>query len=1223
MLQIKDICKEYRTNGFVQKALDHVSLNLRDNEFVAILGPSGSGKTTLLNIIGGLDRYDSGDLIIDGISTQKYNDRDWDSYRNHTIGFVFQSYNLIPHQTVLANVELALTISGVSKSERRQRAIQALEEVGLGKQLHKKPNQMSGGQMQRVAIARALVNNPDILLADEPTGALDSATSVQVMDLLQEVAKDRLVVMVSHNPELAKQYATRIVNLRDGKICADSDPFVPAEQKAPTHKNMGRASMSFLTALSLSFNNLKTKKARTLLTAFAGSIGIIGIALILSLSSGVNVYIQNVERDTLSEYPLQIQSTGFDSTALLGGMSEQSDQSPGQVGILEMVTKLFSTMNSNDLKSLKAYLDSGQSGIDNYASAVEYAYDCKPQIYRLDGDGVRQVNPDSSFAALGLGSSMSSSSIMSTMMGTDVFHEMPSEEALYRNQYEVKAGRWPENAMECVLVLTPGGSMSDFMLYTLGLRDATELDTMVQQFVHEENVTTPSHLKSYAYDDILGITFKVVSSPDYYEYDSEYGVWRDKREDAAYMRTLVEQGDDLTIVGVVQPTESGTAIMQFGTAYPTALTHHLAEKASSSKIVQDQLADPHTNVFTNEPFGQKQGANDFSLDSLVDIDEEALRKMFSFDESDLSDSLEGAFSWEDMGQINPSDLDLSKIDLEQIDLSGMIRPEDLQLDLPAFPQMDMASLMQGVQFHVSADSMETLVTGLMDGWKEYTQAHPEADYSGMSEDFLAFLHTDAGCRILKENLQDILQTNGIVAPTQEQVQELLRLVLSDFLAYCQEVHPEMFAPPPEPSTPESGQVETTPAPEAQLQAYLTEYLGTDRAQVIITDWMNRTFPTAKDFEITQDQLEKLVADLTAGYRDYAVANGLPDPSKIGAYFADYMATASAQNILSAGVVSMVDASGLQQQLGTVMESYMKTVGTSLAESLGTSLQTGLASVMEEAMEQVMGQVMLQVAENMQSIMEKAVNSLGDNLAQAFQFDPEDFAQAFSIQMDAEDLSELLQSLRLTQSDTYESNLSSLDYVDFENPSVISIYPRDFESKEQVTEILQAYNDRMKAEGKDEQAITYTDTVGTLMSSVTDIIDVISYVLIAFVAISLVVSSIMIGVITYISVLERKKEIGILRAMGASKRNISQVFNAETFIIGLTSGLIGIGLTLLILIPGNMLIHHLANSQEINAFLPVGGALLLIGLSVLLTLLGGLIPAKKAAKSDPVTALRTE
>lgn len=1223
MLQIKDICKEYRTNGFVQKALDHVSLNLRDNEFVAILGPSGSGKTTLLNIIGGLDRYDSGDLVIDGISTQKYNDRDWDSYRNHTIGFVFQSYNLIPHQTVLANVELALTISGVSKAERRQRAIQALEEVGLGKQLHKKPNQMSGGQMQRVAIARALVNNPDILLADEPTGALDSVTSVQVMDLLKEVAKDRLVVMVSHNPELAKQYATRIVNLRDGKICADSDPFVPEEQEAPTHKNMGKASMSFLTALSLSFNNLKTKKARTLLTAFAGSIGIIGIALILSLSSGVNVYIQNVEHDTLSEYPLQIQSTGFDSSALFGGASQQTDQPEGQVGILQMVTKLFSTMNSNDLKSLKAYLDSGQSGIETYASAVEYAYDCKPQIYRLDGNGVRQVNPDSSFAALGLGSSMSSSSVMSTMMGTDVFHEMPGEEDLYRSQYEVKAGRWPKNYNECVLVLTAGGSMSDFMLYTLGLRDATELDTMVQQFVHEENVTTPSNIQSYPYDDILGITFKVVSSPDYYEYDSEYGIWRDKRDDESYMRSLVEQGEDLTIVGIVQPSESGSAMMQSGIAYPTSLIQHLADKAAASKIVQDQLADPDTNVFTGEPFGQEKGETDFSLDSLVNVDEDALGDLFSFDESDLTDSLEGAFSWEDMGQMDPGDLDISSIDLGQIDLSGMIRPEDLQLDLPAFPQMDLASLMQGVQFHVSADSIGALVTGLMDGWKEYTQAHPEADYSGIGESFLDFLHSETGCQILKDNLQDILQANGIVSPTQEQVQELLRMVLSDFLAYCQEVHPEIFDPLPQPSTPESGQSRNAPDQKVLLQKYLVEYLATARAQAIITDWMNSTLPAAKDFEITQEQMEKLVADLTAGYRDYAVAGGLPDPGKIGTYFADYMATETAQKVLTSSVAAMVDASGLQQQLGSTMAAYMKTVGSSLAESLGSSLQTGMASVMEQAMEQVMGQVMLQVAENMQSVMEKAVNSLGDNLAEAFQFDPEDFAQAFSIQMDAEDLSELLQSLRLTQSDTYESNLSALDYVDFESPSIISIYPRDFESKEHVTEILQAYNDRMKAEGKDDQTITYTDTVGTLMSSVTDIIDVISYVLIAFVAISLIVSSIMIGVITYISVLERKKEIGILRAMGASKRNISQVFNAETFIIGLTSGLIGIGLTLLILIPGNMLIHHLANSNDINAFLPVGGAMFLIALSVLLTLLGGLIPAKKAAKSDPVTALRTE
>ena len=544
MLQIRDICKEYRTGSLVQKALDHVSLNLRDNEFVAILGPSGSGKTTLLNIIGGLDRYDSGDLIINGISTKKYKDRDWDSYRNHTIGFVFQSYNLIPHQTVLANVELALTISGVGKAERRERAVRALEQVGLGSQLHKKPSQMSGGQMQRVAIARALVNDPDILLADEPTGALDSATSIQVMDLLQEVAKDRLVVMVTHNPELAEQYATRIVNLRDGKIRSDSNPFEPdgALAEQAVHKNMGKSSMSLLTALSLSFNNLKTKKARTILTSFAGSIGIIGIALILSLSSGVNAYIQDVERDTLSEYPLEIQSTGFDFSSMLTADSGGGG-STGEVNIIEMVTDMFSTMDSNDLKSLKAWLESGESGIEQYTSAVEYSYDVMPQIYRLEGDGIRQVNPDNSFAALGLGSSMSSSSMMSSMMGTDVFYEMPDDQDLYISQYDVKAGHWPENYNECVLVLTSGGSISDFMLYTLGLRDSAELDEMVDQFVNEENVQTPDDMGTYNYDDILGITFKLVNSPDYYEYDSEYDVWRDNTDDEAYMRSLVENSE--------------------------------------------------------------------------------------------------------------------------------------------------------------------------------------------------------------------------------------------------------------------------------------------------------------------------------------------------------------------------------------------------------------------------------------------------------------------------------------------------------------------------------------------------------------------------------------------------------------------------------------------------------------------------------------------------------
>ena len=524
MLQIKNIHKRYKTGDLIQKALDGVSLNLRDNEFVAILGPSGSGKTTLLNIIGGLDRYDQGDLIINGISTKKYKDRDWDSYRNHTIGFVFQSYNLIPHQTVLSNVELALTISGISKAERRERAKKALEQVGLGNQGHKKPNQMSGGQMQRVAIARALVNDPDILLADEPTGALDSDTSVQVMELLKEVAKDRLVVMVTHNPELAQDYATRIVELKDGTIRSDSHPYHVSENKLdkPEHKNMGKSSMSFLTALSLSFNNLRTKKARTILTSFAGSIGIIGIALILSLSNGVNQYIQSIEEETLSEYPLQIQSTGFDMTSMMVDVqdNQNEEKQEGDIQVLQMITNMFSKIGANDLASLKQYLDESNTNIKQYTNAVEYTYNVSPQIYNTDTKEIRQVHPDQSFQSLGLGSSSSGNSMMSTMMSTDVFFEMPSDKSLYEDQYDVKAGRWPQNYNECVLVLTKSGKINDLMSYTLGLRDFDELDKMVEQFAKEEDV-----------DEI----------EEYYEFAScinDVDMWFLKRDDSLKMSVL-------------------------------------------------------------------------------------------------------------------------------------------------------------------------------------------------------------------------------------------------------------------------------------------------------------------------------------------------------------------------------------------------------------------------------------------------------------------------------------------------------------------------------------------------------------------------------------------------------------------------------------------------------------------------------------------------------------
>ena len=640
MLRIKDIHKEYRTGTLVQKALDGVSLNLRDNEFVAILGPSGSGKTTLLNIIGGLDRYDSGDLIINGISTKKYKDRDWDSYRNHTIGFVFQSYNLIPHQTILANVELALTISGIGRAERKERAQEALEQVGLGEQIHKKPNQLSGGQMQRVAIARALVNDPDILLADEPTGALDSDTSVQVMELLKDVAKDRLVVMVTHNPELAYEYATRIVKLKDGKIISDSNELAIDESvtEEPEHRNMGKASMSFLTALSLSFNNLRTKKARTLLTAFAGSIGIIGIALILSLSTGVNDYIEQVEEETLSEYPLQIQSTGFDfSSIMVSDQGTGTQNEDGEIHVVEMVTNMFSTMDSNDLASLKAYFDSGESGVEDYTNAIEYSYSVEPQIYKENGDEIRQVHPDQSFSAMGLGSSGSSNSMMSSMMSTDVFYEMPENDRLYKDQYDVKAGRWPENYNECVVVLTSGGSMSDFLLYTLGLRDPLELDEMVEQFMNEENITVPDDMGTYDYDDILGTQFRLVNPADCYQYDSEYKVWTDKSGDDQYMKDLVEKGEKLTIVGIVQPSEDANAsALTAGINYPASLTEHVAEYAAQTEIVKQQIEEPSVNVLTGEPFGEESD-EEFDMGSLFSVDEEKLQEAFGFDESAFSD----------------------------------------------------------------------------------------------------------------------------------------------------------------------------------------------------------------------------------------------------------------------------------------------------------------------------------------------------------------------------------------------------------------------------------------------------------------------------------------------------------------------------------------------------------------------------------------------------------
>ena len=1079
MLQIKNVYKQYKTGDLIQKALDDVSLNLRDNEFVAILGPSGSGKTTFLNIIGGLDRYDQGDLIINGISTKKYKDRDWDSYRNHTIGFVFQSYNLIPHQTILANVELALTISGVSKSKRRKKAIKALEQVGLETQMHKKPNQLSGGQMQRVAIARALVNDPDIVLADEPTGALDSDTSVQVMELLKEVAKDRLVVMVTHNPELAENYATRIVNLRDGKIRSDTNPYIidNEKHKKAVHKNLGKTSMSFLTSLSLSFNNLRTKKGRTILTSFAGSIGIIGIALILSLSNGVNTYIKSVEEDTLSEYPLQIQSSGIDVSSLLVGASgnDGNNEYQGDINVSKQLTNMFSTIGSNDLKSLKEYLESDNCPINQYAKNIEYTYDVTPKIYSSDTENLRQLNPDTTFSSLGMGSGQSSNSMMSSMMSTNVFFQMPEDANLYQDQYDVKAGNWPTQYNECVLVLTSNGNISDFLLYTLGLREYSELEDIVTQFSNGEDVDTPDNLGSYNYEDILGTTFKLINNSDCYEYDEEYKIWRDKTENTEYMKNIVKNGEDLKIVGIVQPKEGATSTMlSTGICYPQDLTDHIIENAKNSKIVQEQLANPEVNVFTGKRFDDIEQDSSFDMNSLIDVDTNAMQSAFKIDQS--------------------------KINVDFGNLNNILTKNSL-------PSLELNDVLKDIQFSMSSEDIQKIINDLLKGYESYMQKYPEANFDQISKQLSDYLQSKEVNDLLNEKIEEIIKENGSLTITQEQMQEIMTEILE-------------------------------------------------------------------------------------GYNQYVNDNQLISVEDLNNYLIEYIKSDDAKNIITNDLSQIIQSQDLETQISAIMENYMQDVMSSMSKSLQKEMQSSIAS-------------------------------LSKSIAGAISIDENAFVGAFQLKMNEEELSELFNSLMSKETVTYESNLKKLNYANIDEPNGINIYPKDFEGNKSITNLLNEYNTRMREEGQEDKIISFTDMVGTLMSSVTTIVNTISYVLIAFVAISLVVSSIMIGVITYISVLERKKEIGILRAMGASKHNISQVFNAETIIIGALAGIIGVGITLLLLIPTNKIIYSISNGANVKAILPTTAGVILIVLSIVLTLIGGIIPSKKAAKEDPVLALRSE
>ena len=1070
MLELKDICKRYVTDSFTQVALDHVSVAFRDNEFVAVLGPSGSGKTTMLNIVGGLDHFDDGDLVIDGISTREYRDRDWDTYRNNRIGFVFQSYNLIPHQTILANVELALTLSGVGRAERRRRALDALARVGLADHVNKRPSQLSGGQMQRVAIARALINDPEILLADEPTGALDSATSVQVMDLLKEVAQDRLVVMVTHNPELARQYATRIVELRDGRITADSDPLDPDSVPRRAAKRARRTSMSFLTALGLSFNNLMTKKGRTIMTAFAGSIGIIGIAAILALANGVNDYIARVEEDTLSSYPLSITKQSMDISGMLSedggsGTAGEDDDDADQIPEFMMLTDMFASVGSNDLSGLKSYLETNPDDLDEYVNAVQYDYGLTPLVFKADtSEGAVQLNPNALGTAMTGGASGTATAGMSTG-GMSVFNEMIDDQELLESQYDVVAGRWATEADECVLVLTQSGRISDYTLYGIGVLDPAELTQMVTTAMSGTAGETDIEQGEvdFTYDDALSLSFKVISPVDEYRKNEETGGWTDMSSDGQFMADAVSNGLDLRVVGVVRPSESSDAkALSAGIAYSPGLTEALMERADQSQIVQQQLANPETDVFTGKSFDslQEEARAGVDLESLFSVDEQQLRSAFSFDTSGLS----AAF--------DPSGIDLSGV---TVDLSSV----------------------------ASSVDVESLVAGA-----------PSPDFSS----------------ILEEAVSD-------PPVTLEQLEEAARLggeLASGFVRWWGE---------------NAGGID--PGDEGFVQSVIDlmgQYLETEEAQALLS------------------QID-------------AVA-GQPVRERVEQIVSDYVAN----------------------ELAPYLQTFLQSMSSQIGSAISAQLQSAIS--------QIMGSYADQVSAGL------------SNLQDAFSVDVDALSSSIHFNMDAEDLTSLMESYSNASQLTYGNNLQALGYATPDDPAAIEIYPKDFEAKESVLDIIEAYNDEQREAGNDDAVITYTDYMGVIMGSVTDIVNMISLVLIAFVSISLVVSSIMIGIITYISVLERKKEIGILRAIGASKGNVASVFNAETFIEGLISGVFAIAVVVIVSVPVNAWVLADFDVESIMS-LPWTSAAVLVCISVALTLIAGLIPSSAASRRDPVEALRSE
>lgn len=1232
MLELREISKSYVTSALTQVALDDVSVTFRDNEFVAILGASGSGKTTMLNVIGGLDHFDSGDLVIDGVSTAHYKDRDWDAYRNARVGFVFQSYNLIPHQSVVANVELALTLSGVSRGQRRRRALAALETVGLAEHSHKRPSQLSGGQMQRVAIARALINDPEIVLADEPTGALDSTTSVQVMDLLQEVARQRLVIMVTHNPELAHQYATRIVELADGRIISDSDPVVGesegagdgggvaggaesgdgagdggakgagrgasraareaaalnddtaqlpiistgeqadgsgaegngaaegdgvtegtggvvghkegqhrasrrrtdraakrrgrnknrADTSRPGHKPR-RVSMGPLTALGLSFTNLMTKKGRTAMTSFAGSIGIIGIALVLALASGANNYIITTQERAMASYPLTVERVGMDLTGVLSSSAAgEAAPNDGKIHTASQLSNVTASMKTNDLTSLQSYLKGNGGNINKYVRTIEYNYGINPRIYLpKSSKGPVQVNPDVTFAE-----GSTNFGAFQSMTSTNIFKQLANDRSLYVNSYDVVSGRWPTAANELVVALDSNGRLPERLEYTLGLRDYGQLQNAMAKLRQNEGVKLKNAAAIWAPKQILGAKFKLVNVPDLYKYDAKYKVWSARDNDAAALKQIVAAGTDLKIVGIVKPTSSGggfgqSSVLSPGIYYTGALTQQVIAKAAASPIVKQQLADPKRNVFTGKTFEEeaKEHANpQIDLSSLITIDQDKLMAAFKFDPSSINTGL-------------------NNLDFSGIDLSGAVGNVQLDLsslDLSQMPAIDLNGL----------DASKL-------------------DYSTLQKQFPQLANID-----LAKVVQAAL-ANGAIKPGGSQaLSNILTQVVGGFIPwYAQHGGDDGDGGDGGSGTP--GQ-----ADPAKVAAAVTKYLQTEQVQKLLAPIFNGD---------TIIDRAKLTANLTQ-----ALGN---DPA----------VQQIAENV-SADLASQISSKVASALSSTVTTALSKAVGQLLQSSLNqlmTTLQTQLTAQVQNAMGQIMG-----------------------NLSSAMQVDANKLKDAFKFNMKPEEIAALLTQLLNPNATTARANLLTLGYARADQPERIDIYPKSFADKDHVKSILASYNAKAKAAKQTSKVIVYSDLVGMLMSSITNIINIVTALLVAFVSISLVVSSIMIGIITFISVLERRKEIGILRSIGASKADIRRVFNAETLIVGALAGLLGVGVSVLVTIPANIYVADRFGVQDI-ATLPVSAGVILVVISMALTFLAGLLPASKAAREDPVEALRGE